>query len=391
MKVRYKIIVLVLILSLSINAIILYTLNEKNLLVNLSNKILYETEGFKNIEIPDIYNKNSLFSFESNVLEKDDFIPWKNSVLIKFQEYENIPHFNEVEVLYPELLVEKEFEEYKMKKFSAMARDNDEIIFYELFPNNESKINYCKNISCYPTVLIIPGSGNQGAKDVINEEGNLSQYYYHNGIGEELVKLGYVVVVIENRGWGERIRNVEMNCQEPDIFCSGNKLHKHLLNLGYDQLSLQIVDTMQLLKYVQNLEYVQNEKIAIAGLSLGGPVASAVSSLAPDVNTTIIASGIASQHKTGIGVNPGALEFYDQPDIVATLAPKPLYLSWGINESSEFGHEAYSLYSANLIKKAYQFFDAEQNVEIVIHDEVLNQGHTFELNSLIKFLEKTMG
>ena len=67
MKVRYKIIVLVLILSLSINAIILYTLNEKNLLVNLSNKILYETEGFKNIEIPDIYNKNSLFSFESNV------------------------------------------------------------------------------------------------------------------------------------------------------------------------------------------------------------------------------------------------------------------------------------------------------------------------------------
>ena len=73
MKVRYKIIVLVLILSLSINAIILYTLNEKNLLVNLSNKILYETEDFKNIEIPDIYNKNSLFSFESNVLEKDDF------------------------------------------------------------------------------------------------------------------------------------------------------------------------------------------------------------------------------------------------------------------------------------------------------------------------------
>ena len=44
---------------------------------------------------------------------------------------------------------------------------------------------------------------------MINEQGNLSSYYYHNGVGEELVKLGYVVIVIENRGWGERIKNVE--------------------------------------------------------------------------------------------------------------------------------------------------------------------------------------
>ena len=391
MKAKYKIIILILVLSLSINAIILYTLNEKNLLTNFGNKISYEMENFEYIEIPEIYNKNSLFDFESNVIEKDDFVPWKNSLLKKFQEYQNIPDFKDIGNLLPELVKEKEFDEYKLKKFSAMSMDNDEIIFYELFPNNKSKTNDCKNISCYPAILIIPGSGNQGVKDVINEQGNLSSYYYHNGVGEELVKLGYVVIVIENRGWGERIKNIEMNCQEPDIFCSGNKLHKHLLNLGHDQLSLQIIDTMQLLKYVQDLEYIQNEKIAIAGLSLGGPVASAVSSLSPDVNTTIIASGIASQHKTGVGLNPGALKFYDQPDIVATLAPKPLYLSWGINERSEFGHEAESLYSANLIKKAYHLFDAEQNIEIIVHDEELNQGHTFELNSLIKFLEKMMG
>ena len=391
MKAKYKIIILILVISLSINAIILYTLNEKNLLTNFGNKISYEMENFEYIEIPEIYNKNSLFDFESNVLEKDDFVPWKNSLLKKFQEYQNIPDFKDIGILLPELVKEKEFDEYKLKKFSAISMDNDKIFFYELFPNNKSKINDCKNITCYPTILIIPGSGNQGAKDVINEQSNLSSYYYHNGVGEELVKLGYVVIVIENRGWGERIKNVEMNCQEPDIFCSGNKLHKHLLNLGYNQFSLQVIDTIQLLKYIQDLEYVQNEKIAIAGLSLGGPVAAVVSSLSPDVGTTVIASGIISQHMTGGGLNPGALEFYDLPDIVATLAPNPLYLSWGINERSEFGHEAESLYSANLIKKAYHLFDAEQNIEIIVHDEELNQGHTFDLNSLIKFLEKTMG
>ena len=333
MKIKYKILVLVLIFSLSINSIIIYTFNEKLLSV-FDDKIL--EKEFEIVTIPDVYKKDSMLSFQSNVIEKDDFILWKDKFLKKFQEHQKIPNYEDVDILLPKLIEEKEFSEYKMKKFSATAKDFDEIIFYELFPNNKNKINDCKNIACYPAIMIIPGSGNQGAKDVINEQSNLSPYYYHNGVGEELVKLGYVVIVIENRGWGERIKNVEMNCLEPDIFCSGNKLHKHLLNLGYNQFSLQVIDTIQLLKYIQDLEYVQNEKIAIAGLSLGGPVAAVVSSLSPDVHTTIIASGIASQHKTGVGLNPGALKFYDQPDIVATLAPKPLYLSWGINERSEF-------------------------------------------------------
>lgn len=391
MKTKYKIIVSILILSLSINVIIVYTLNEKNLLDNLDSKIYNEKQKFKIVEIPEIYKQTSTYSFEANVLEKNDFAPWKNKILGKFQEHQNIPNYNDLDNLYPTLIEETEYVEYSLKKFFAEAKDNDKIIFYELFPKNKNKINECDGISCYPVVLIIPGSGNQGAKDVINEQGALSQYYYHNGIGEELVKLGYVVIVIENRGWGERISDVNMNCQEPDIFCTGNKLHRHLLNLGYNQFSLQVIDTIQLLKYIHGLDYVQNEKISVAGLSLGGPVAATVSSLSPDVNSTIIASGIIMQHMTSGGLNPEALKFYDQPDIVATLAPKPLYLSWGSNESSEFGHEAEYNYSADLIKKAYQLFNAEDNIEIIIHDEELNQGHTFEINSLIKFLERTVG
>tara|TARA_Y100000748_G_scaffold84991_1_gene70321 strand:- start:400 stop:891 length:492 start_codon:yes stop_codon:yes gene_type:complete len=163
------------------------------------------------------------------------------------------------------------------------------------------------------------------------------------------------------------------------------------MNLGYNQFSLQVIDTIQVLKHIQNLEYVNNEKISVAGLSLGGPVAVSVSSLTPNVHSTIAASGIISQEMTGGGLNPGALEYYDQPDIVASLAPNPLYLSWGINEKSEFGHEAERLHSANLVKKAYELFDEEDNLEIIIHDDEFNQGHTFEINSLIKFLEDTIG
>ena len=392
MENKYKVLVVVLIISLIANLCIIYNFNnDENLLENFNMNEMDEN-NFESIEIPDIYKKNiKLFGFEENVQGKDDFLVWKNELLKKFQEHQNIPNFNNIVLSKTVIEKEERLENYKITKFSTNAQDNDKIIFYELIPENKNKINSCETKNCFPTVLIIPGSGNQGAKDVINENGEFSSYYYHKGIGEKLVKLGYVVFVIENRGWGERLANSQMNCEDPDIFCSGNKLHKHLMNLGYNQFSLQVIDTIQVLKHIQNLEYVNNEKISVAGLSLGGPVAVSVSSLTPNVHSTIAASGIISQQMTGGGLNPGALKYYDQPDIVASLAPNPLYLSWGINEESEFGHEAEKLYSASLVKKAYKLFNEEDNIEIIIHNDEFNQGHTFEINSLIKFLEDTIG
>ena len=183
-----------------------------------------------------------------------------------------------------------------------------------------------------------------------------------------------------------------MNCKQPDVYCSGNKLHKHLFNLGYNQYSLQIIDTMQLLKHIHNLDYVNNEKIAIAGLSLGGPVSIAVSNLAPNVSGTIAASGVISQYKTaGSGITPGMLKYFDQPDLAASLSPKPLYLSWGLNEKAGFGYEAKNQYSAKIINNSYKLLDAEEKLVIVIHDEEFNYGHTFELTSIIDFLDNTIG
>jgi hypothetical protein len=149
---------------------------------------------------------------------------------------------------------------------------------------------------------------------------------------------------------------------------------------------------MQLLKHVHNLDYVNNEKIAIAGLSLGGPVSIAVSNLAPNVSGTIAASGVISQYKTaGSGITPGMLKYFDQPDLAASLSPKPLYLSWGLNEKAGFGYEAKNQYSAMIINNSYKVLDAEEKLVIVVHDEELNYGHTFELASIIDFLDNTIG
>ena len=85
------------------------------------------------------------------------------------------------------------------------------------------------------------------------------------------------------------------------------------------------------------------------------------------------------------------LEYFDQPDLAAALSPKPLYLSWGLNENVEFGYEANNQYSAKLISNSYKLFDSEEKLTIIIHDEQINHGHTFEITSLIDFINNTIG
>ena len=394
LRTRFKFLIGILIISISVNAVIGYYFSDEYTLTDLFDKLSgSQTINFEPIQIPEIYEKQVLtLSYEKNVSSKQDFTLWKTELIEKFQNIFEIPNYDDIVLMPVEQISGDEHDEYLLNKYSTNAQDGDEIIFYELKPKDNAKTVLCGDKICYSTVLVIPGSGNQGALDAINQPSSLSSYYYHQGVAEKLVKSGYMVFVIENRGWGERALDVKMNCEEPDIYCSGNELHRHLFNLGYNQYSLQIIDTMQLLKHIHHLDYVNNEKVSIAGLSLGGPVSIAVSNISPNVSSTIVASGISSKYQTGgSGITPGMLKYFDHPDLVASLSPKPLYLSWGLNERSEFGHEAESLYSANLIKKAYQLFNAEQNIEIIIHDEELNQGHTFEINSLIKFLERTIG
>ncbi len=68
------------------------------------------------------------------------------------------------------------------------------------------------------------------------------------------------------------------------------------------------------------------------------------------------------------------------------MSPRLMYLSWGLKDTKSLLFEANTLSAANHIKKAYQLFDAEDNLTIVIH----NYGHQYDVPSVIEFLNKTL-
>ena len=80
MRSRFKFLIAVLIISISINAFIGYYYSDKYTPTQLFDKFIgSQTTNFEPIQIPEIYeNQVLLLSFEKNVSSKHDFIQWKS-------------------------------------------------------------------------------------------------------------------------------------------------------------------------------------------------------------------------------------------------------------------------------------------------------------------------
>ena len=380
------ILIIIIAISVSINIIVFSLYFRKRGLRESYERVakINKTEDYKKFVIPTLYKKDSLqLSFDKHVKQKQDFDKWKQTVISKFQEIHEIPALSSIRTFPTEKIFTKKHENYVLTKYSTKAQDGDIIFFYELLPHKIKENN--------PTLFIVPGSGNQGARDVIDMPSELSKYYYQQGIGHKIANEGYIVYVIENRGWGERTIDAGTLCKESDVFDSGEILERQLKNLGYDLINLQIIDTLQIFKSIQSNSDINLDNMFMLGITHGGKIALRSSLFLPELKGVMIASSLFSTEHFGTkgnGYTHGLLKYFDNPDLAATISPKPLYLSWGLNENFPHGLEAKTSHSANLIKKAYSLFGLEKNLTTTTHNQTINSGHTVDESSILDFLAK---
>lgn len=318
------------------------------------------------------FDKPSL-SF-TGVSTPEEFVIWKDNLHEKLIELFAIPNNLPIENLQ---VVEKND---NLKKYTMDAFDGDTIIFYELLPETETN----------HAVIIFPGTGNQGAKDVLGLDSETSQFYYQSEIGRKLATQNYAVYVIEQRGWGERQIDPGGLCIEKALLstsalnCSGYAFYRILSSYGMALGQLQTIEALTLTNYVSSLGY---EKITVMGLSLGGGIAMYTAALSDDVTNAVLASSVTSVERSFTFDAKGMLQYYDIPDIASMIAPRPIYLSWGLNDNLPFRFEAETLYTASKIQEAYEIFDATGNMTVIAHDDTFNHGHNYHIDSVLKFLE----
>ena len=93
MRTRFKFLIVVLIISISINVLIGYHYSDKYTPTQIFDKFISsQPANFEPVQIPEIYEKQILtLSFEKNVFAKQDFAPWKTEIIKK---YHNSSHSN---------------------------------------------------------------------------------------------------------------------------------------------------------------------------------------------------------------------------------------------------------------------------------------------------------
>lgn len=391
---NYKIpLLIVLILSIIVNVLFLsYTLTYNDVstvyqkLSNFLTRMVEEKSGDKpenDVRLPAIYTKDKEYgknSFYKNVKTKEDFESWKK--LFNYTKY----HIDNFPLTPVTKIQDTQKETYVQSKFEMSAVDGDTIIFYELLPKVST--------SPYTALFILPGSGATGARDVIGEPTELSQFYYHDNIGRELVKEGYAVYVIEHRGYGERSLDIGNSCNrynemERVLTCPQEIFQKELASIGIDYVHLIFRDAAQVLKYIHSLDYVDSNRIGAVGLSMGGIMASVLSGNNPEIiKATVVASGTHAVSKGPYAPRLGVANFLccDAVDkLAAAMPPRPLYVSFGNNEMGMFAWEAKTNYSGELLKTAYEILEAEDNLVYTVHSK---PGHSYDIPTVLEFLNK---
>ena len=169
--------------------------------------------------------------------------------------------------------------------------------------------------------------------------------------------------------------------------CTGLAFYNHLTHVGIDLHDIQTDEITQILAYIHSQDDI--DKIAVAGLSLGGfhtVVQGIVNS--DHIDALVVASGTGSLLHAPISKflppSNGYLLCCDTVDKLITVAPMPLYVSFGTQEGTISGREASTGYTEEILTGAYKLHNMSENFTYHLHDG----GHEYHVPSIINFLAK---
>ena len=231
-----------------------------------------------------------------------------------------------------------------------------------------------------------------GATDVHEQvQRNVAHFNYDYGL--RFARRGYVVLCPDALVWGERaggywsptepLRGGTDPCDR-----AGNKAAL----LGYSLLSLVTWDNRRAIDYLQSRPDVDPERIGAVGLSYGGTQVYYLAALEERVQAAVISGCFASFWRYALDktccnmqVIPGIVRWAELPDIVGLIAPRPLLIEAGIQDTSfpiDSNREAYEA-----IARVYRLLGVEKRLWRDEFDDV----HRWSGRLAYEFMDRYLG
>jgi len=268
-------------------------------------------------------------------------------------------------------LESREFPTYKREKFVFESRPGVGVLAYLLTPANARPP--------YAVAICIPGHG-RGVDDCvgIDEHGNdrTDKAGYQKDFAIQAVEHGLAAVAIEPMAFGCR-RDAKTAAKGLGATACQPAAGSALL-LGETMIGWRVWDVMRTIDWVGTRPELDVTRVGCMGISGGGTCTLFSAALDPRIKAAFV-SGYLNTFRDSImsmshcidNYVPGILNWGEQYDVAALIAPRPLFSEGG--DRDPIFPVAATRASYERVKKVYQLFGAPDQVQ----QEIFSGVHEF--------------
>ncbi|TQE33691.1 hydrolase [Streptomyces ipomoeae] len=159
------------------------------------------------------------------------------------------------------------------------------------------------------------------------------RYFSGRFVGDELARRGYVVLVVDALGWGDR---------GPVAYDQQQALAGNLFNLGSSLAGLMAREDVRAAGFLAGLDRVDRHRVAAVGFSMGAFRAWQTAALSDDIaaaasvcwmtglkEVMVPGNNILRGQSSYYMLHPGLARYLDFPDVASIGAPKPMFFLHG--------------------------------------------------------------
>jgi len=244
-----------------------------------------------------------------------------------------------------------------------------------------------------PATLCLHGHGKHGALpvmawgDVADLQDEIDHYQYD--FGHRFAQAGLIAFAPNLRGFGPRLTEKELEKQEHRDTCDVNFFQQ--MAIGEVAVTSQIHDMMVAVNLLEQMEEVDKQRIGCAGLSYGGRSTMYLSMFEPRIKAAVVAGAINSFHERiasyatcGYQIIPGMLRHCDVGDMLGLIAPRPLAMEMGSEDSCSPRDSAMREFEQ--ARTIYEMANASDAIELFEFEG----GHVFEGTQSIPWLVRML-
>lgn len=315
-----------------------------------------------------------------------EFREWQHKVRKSMQEIMKFPEIKEMPA--PKRIGSEQRDGYRLEKWEFYPLPECVSTFLVLIPDSVQQP--------VPAVLCIPGSG--GSKEGLAGEPGIAPKLnddYQNPkvtMARNFAKAGYVAVTVDNPAAGE--------ASDLERYARGRNYNydlvsRILLELGWSYLGYTSYLDMQVLQWMKNQSCIRKDRIIVSGFSLGTEPLMVLGTLDTSIYAFVYNDFLCQTQeralvmtvpdKNGTRPFPNSIRHlipdfwrkFNFPDIVASLAPRPVILTEGGLDRD-----------LDLVRTAYKIAGHSENVEIHHYPKYADPNNRTDIKVLPEGLDR---